>query len=154
MTRLVFDPALGLDEDALLDVVVALSERLRAHPNLRRPLDRVIGNRWADFELGLAHFLTAARARTGNHGGGLSAVFDAFPELTPEHVSDARDLFVETALAALPLHAAASLSDLADRVCDLALYALRPLPGGPSTVPLNQRIRQAEEMLRLGAGLR
>ncbi|MCA0417549.1 MAG: hypothetical protein LCH80_02340 [Proteobacteria bacterium] len=73
MTRLVFDHALGLDEDSLHDIVVILSERLRAHPRLRCPLDRVVGNRWSEFEHGLAHFLAALSARTGDHGGGLSA---------------------------------------------------------------------------------
>lgn len=153
MTRLVFDHALGVDEDGLREVVVTLSERLRAHPRLRRPLDRVIGNRWSEFEGGLAHFLAALSARTGDHGGGLLTLYEAFPELNPELVSDARDLFVETALAVLPLHAAASLSDLADRVCDLVLQALNPRPGKASTVPLKRRIEQAEEVLRIGAGL-
>ena len=151
--RLVFDQALGLDEDSLHDVVVILSERLRAHPRLRRPLDRVVGNRWSEFEHDLAHFLAALSARTGDHGGGLAALFEAFPELAPVHVADARDLFVESALAVLPLHAAASLSDLAENICDLALRALRPLPGETGVTPLSLRIEKAEETLRIGAGL-
>ena len=151
--RLVFDQAFGLDEDSLHDVVVALSDRLRAHPCLRRPLDRIIGNRWFEFEHDLAHFIAALGARTGDHGGGLAALFDAFPELKPEHVADARDLFVEAALAVLPLHAAASLSGLADTVCDLVLRALCPTAKSSAT-PLPLRIGQAEEALRIGAGLR
>ena len=151
--RLVFDQAFGLDEDSLHDVVAALSERLRAHPRLRRPLDRIIGNRWSEFEHDLAHFIAALGARTGDHGGGLAALFEAFPELAPEHVADARDLFVETALTVLPLHAAASLSDLADRVCDLALRALCPQAGQADALPLSLRIGKAEEILRIGAGL-
>lgn len=151
--RLVFDQAFGLDEDSLHDVVIALSERLRAHPRLRHPLDRIVGNRWSDFEQGLQHFLAALGARTGDHGGGLAAAFEAFPQLTPEHVADLRDLFVETALAVLPLHAAAGLSELADRVCDLALRALCPPPGRASTVPLARRISEAEDALRIGVGL-
>ena len=151
--RLVFDQAFGLDEDSLHDVVATLSERLRAHPLLRRPLDRVVGNRWSEFEHDLAHFLAALSARTGDHGGGLAALFEAFPELAPEHVADARDLFVESALAVLPLHAAASLSDVADRVCDLALRALHPRPGETGAMPLSARIDEAEEALRIGAGL-
>jgi len=154
VTRLVFDRALCLDEDSLRDVVVAFSERLRAHPRLRSPLDRIVGNRWHDFEVGLAHFLDALIARTGDHGGGLLALYEAFPELASEHVADARDLFLETALAVLPLHAAASLSGLADSVCDLALRALRPPTGAASATPLAHRIRDAEEALRVGAGLR
>ncbi|SDH07640.1 hypothetical protein [Bosea robiniae] len=151
--RLVFEQAFGLDEDSLHDVVATLSERLRAHSGLRRPLDRVVGNRWSEFEHDLAHFIAALGARTGDHGGGLAAVFAAFPELAPEHVIDARDLFAEAALAVLPLHAAASLSELTDRVCDLALRALRPQPGQDVTMPLSHRISEAEEALRIGAGL-
>ncbi|SIR35882.1 hypothetical protein [Bosea sp. TND4EK4] len=151
--RLVFDQAFGLDEDSLHDVVAVLSERLRAHPRLRRPLDRVVGNRWAEFEHDLTHFIAALSARTGDHGGGLAALFDAFPELAPEHVADARDLFVESALAILPLHAAASLSDLADSVCDLTLRALRLQSSETSAIPLPRRISEAEEALRIGAGL-
>ena len=82
------------------------------------------------------------------------ALFEAFPELAPEHVADARDLFVESALAILPLHAAASLSDLADSVCDLTLRALRPQSSETSAIPLPRRISEAEEALRIGAGLR
>jgi hypothetical protein len=152
--RLVFDQAFGPDEDSLHDVVATLSERLRAHPRLRRPLDRVVGNRWSEFEHDLMHFIAALGARTGDHGGGLAALFEAFPDLAPEHVTDARDLFVETALTVLPLHTAASLSDIADRVCDLALRALRPLPGETSSMPLSHRISEAEEALRIGASLR
>jgi hypothetical protein len=151
--RLVFDQALGLDEDSLHDVVVILSERLRAHPRLRRPLDRVVGNRWSEFERDLTHFITALSARTGDHGGGLAVLFEAFPELAPEHVADARDLFVESALAVLPLHAAASLSDLADSICDLALRALCPQAGREGAKPLSLRVGEAEEALRIGAGL-
>ncbi|MCA0417857.1 MAG: hypothetical protein LCH80_03940 [Proteobacteria bacterium] len=151
--RLVFDQVFGLDEDSLHDVVVTLSERLRAHPRLRRPFDRVVGNRWSAFEHDLVHFITALGARTGDHGGGLAALFEAFPELAPEHVTDARDLFVETALAVLPLHAAASLSGLADRVCDLALHALGSLTDETGAIPLSLRIGEAEEALRIGARL-
>ena len=99
------------------------------------------------------HFIAALGARTGDQGGGLAALFEACPELAPEHVADARDLFVESALAVLPLHAAASLSDLAESVCDLALRALRPLPGETGVTPLSLRIEKAEETLRIGAGL-
>lgn len=151
--RLVFDQAFGLDEDSLHDVVVTLSERLRAHPRLRRPLDRAVGNGWSEFERGLTHFITALGARTGDHGGGLAALFEAFPELAPEHVADARDVFVESALAVLPLHAAASLSGLADSVCDLALRALCPQAGQKGELPLRLRIGEAEETLRVGACL-
>ena len=151
--RLVFDQAFGLDEDSLHDVVATLSERLRAHPRLRRPLDRVVGNRWAEFEHDLTHFIAALGARTGDHGGGLAALFEAFPELAPEHVVDVRDLCVETALAILPLHADASLSDLADSVCDLTLRALRPPPSETSAMPLARRISAAEDALRIGVGL-
>ncbi len=151
--RLVFDQAFGLDEGSLHDVVAVLSERLRAHPRLRRPLDCVVGNRWAEFEHDLAHFIAALGARTGDHGGGLAALFEAFPELAPEHVADARELFVESALAVLPLHAAASLSDIADQVCDLALRALCPVPSETSSIPLPRRISEAEETLRIGVGL-
>lgn len=151
--RLVFDQGFGLDEDSLCDFVVILSERLRAHPRLRGPLDRVIGNRWSEFELDLTHFIAALGARTGDHGGGLVALFEAFPELAPEHVAEVRDLLVETALAVLPLHAAASLSDITDRICDLVLRILRPLPGQAGTMPLSLRIGEAEEILRIGAGL-
>lgn len=153
MTRLVFDQALGLDEDSLQDVVVALSERLRAHPRLRRPLDRIVGNRWDDFEIGLAHFLTALLRRTGDHGGGLLALYEAFPELAAEHVADARDLFMETAFAVLPLYAAASLLELADGVCDLAVRALCSQREADCTVPLIHRIREADQVLRIGVGL-
>ena len=83
----------------------------------------------------------------------MAALFEAFPELAPEHVVDVRDLFVETALAILPLHAAASLSDLADSVCDLTLRALRPPPSETSAMPLARRISAAEDALRIGVGL-
>lgn len=151
--RLVFSGSRGLDEDSLRDVVATLCERLCAHPRLRRPLDRVVGNRWLEFENDLTHFIAALGARTGDHGGGLAALFHAFPELTPEHVADARDLFVESALAVLPLHAAASLSDMADRVCDLALRTLSPQPDDSRARPLSIRIIEAEEALQIGAGL-
>jgi hypothetical protein len=154
VTRLVFDRVLCLDEDSLRDIILAFSERLRAHARLRSPLDRIVGNRWYDFEVGLEHFLTALIARTGDHGGGLLALYEAFPALAPEHVTDARDLFMETALTILPLHAAASLSELADSVCDLALRALNPETGTAITMPLACRIREAEEALRIGANLR
>ncbi|MGO4677756.1 hypothetical protein AB4Z40_33230 [Bosea sp. 2YAB26] len=153
MTRLVFDKALCLDEDSLRDVILAFCEGLRAHTRLRRPLDRVAGNRWYDFEVGLEHFLTALIARTGDHGGGLLALYEAFPALAPEHVTDARDLFMESALTILPLYAAASLSELVDSVCDLALRALCPATGTPFT-PIARRIRDAEEALRIGTSLR
>lgn len=152
--QLVYDQSFGLDEDSLLDFIATLSERLRAHPRLRRPLERVVGNRWSECEDGLAHFIAALGARTGDHGGGLAALFEAFPELAAEHVADARDIFVESALASLPLHAAASLSDMADRVCDLALRALCPRSGDTGAMPLSMRICEAEEALRIGAGLR
>lgn len=151
--RLVFDQAFGLAEDSLRDVVATLSERLRAHPRLRRPLDRVVGNRWSEFEHDLTHFIAVIGGRTGDHGGGLAALFEAFPELTPEHVADARDLFIDSALAVLPLHAAASLSDLADGVCDLALSILCPRTRQEGAMPLSLRISRAEEVLRIGVGL-
>ena len=42
---------------------------------------------------------------------------------------------------------------LADSVCDLTLRALRPQSSETSAIPLPRRISEAEEALRIGAGL-
>lgn len=154
MTGLVFDRVLGPDADSLHEIVVVLSDRLRSHPRLRHALDRIVGNRWQEFEEGLERFLAALMARTGYHGGGILALYEAFPELTPAHVVDACDLFMETAMTVLPMHAAASLAELSDSIGELVLQALRPAAGPLTSVSLARRIQEAEEALRLGASLR
>lgn len=154
MTGLVFDRRLGPDADSLHEIVTLLSDRLRSHPRLRGALDRIVGNRWQEFEEGLEQFLSALMARTGDHGGGILALYEAFPELTPAHVMDACDLFMETAMTVLPLHSAASLAELSDSIGELVLKALQPGGGPLAALPLAGRLREVDEALRSGAGLR
>ncbi|WP_157089725.1 hypothetical protein [Bosea sp. WAO] len=154
MATLVLDPSIFVDDDILRDIAESLSERLRRHRRLRGGLDRIIGNRWQEFEDDFARFLGALLFQTGEHGGAIVALHEAFPALEPDHVRDACEVFMEAALEVLPFHAAASLSELSEHVGALVLRALEPATSAAAAVPLAQRLNEAEEALRLGASLR
>ncbi len=154
MATLVLDQSIFVDDDILREIVQSLSERLRRHRRLRGGLDRVIGNRWEEFEQAFGHFLGALLLQTGEQGGGIIALHEAFPELAPDHVRDACEVFMEAALEVLPFHAAASLSELSEHVGALVLHALEPSTAQAAAIPLDRRLREAEETLRAGAGLR
>lgn len=154
MPPLLHDPSIFLDECTLHEIVLELSDRLRRHPRLRTPLDRVVGNRWHEFEDDFATFLSELTWLSGQQGGGIVALFEAFPDLGPEHVADACEVFMEAVLTVLPLHAAAAMTELAERVCDLALRALRPSSKLAVAIPLAERLKDADYALRVGAGLR
>lgn len=154
MATLVLDPSIFVDDDILHEIVQSLSERLRRHRRLRGGLDRIIGNRWQEFEDSFARFLGALLLQTGEQGGGIVALYEAFPELEPDHVRDACEVFMEAALEVLPFHAAASLSELSEHVGALVLRALEPATAAAAAMPLARRLSEAEEALRAGAGLR
>ena len=154
MAALVLDPSIFVDDEILHEIVQSLSERLRRHAGLRSGLDRVIGNRWEEFERDFAHFLGALLEQTGDHGGGIVALHQNFPALQPQHVRDACEVFMEAALEVLPFHAAASLSELSEHVGALVLRALEPATTAAAAMPLALRLNEAEEALRAGASLR
>ena len=154
MATLVLDPSIFVDDDILHEIVQSLSERLRRHRRLRGGLDKVIGNRWQEFEEGFARFLGALLLQTGEQGGGIVALHEVFPELAPDHVRDACEVFMQAALEVLPFHAAASLSELSEHVGALVLRALEPATEAAAAMPLARRLSEAEAALRAGAGLR
>lgn len=154
MAALLLDPSIFVDDEILHEIVQSLSERLRRHAGLRSGLDRVIGNRWEEFERDFAHFLGALLEQTGDHGGGIVALHQSFSALQPQHVRDACEVFMEAALEVLPFHAAASLSELSEHVGALVLRALEPATTTAAAMPLALRLNEAEEALRAGAGLR
>lgn len=154
MAALLLDPSIFVDDEILHDIVRSLSERLRRHARLRCGLDRIIGNRWEEFEQDFARFLGALLLQSGEQGGGIVALHESFPELRPEHVRDACEVFMEAALEVMPFHAAASLSELSEHVGGLVLRALEPPTEAAAALPLARRLSEAEAALRAGAGLR
>jgi hypothetical protein len=119
------DPSIYIDDSVIGDLVDELSYRLRKDPHLRPLLDRLVGNRWLEFEIGFARFWRAVVLQTGSHAEYVALVSIHFPDLNPEDVRRLSDIFLEASLAAVPLHAAACFSEISDAALSALGSALR-----------------------------
>jgi truncated hemoglobin YjbI len=119
------DPSIYIDDNVIGDLVEELSHRLRRDPHLRPLLDRLVGNRWDEFENGFARFWRAVVLQTGSHTEYVASVSNHFPDLNPEDVRRLSDIFLEASLTVVPLHAAACFSEISDAALSALSSALR-----------------------------
>ncbi len=149
MPCLPHDPSIFIDEDTIPELVEELSLRLRRNPLLRPVFDRLVGNRWYDFEQELTAFWLQILLQEGGHENAVEAAFGAGDRFEAEHIREACTVFLESSLAVLPFHAAASFTELAERIADVLIEAVGPK--GLPAATRRKRLLEAETILKAGA---
>jgi hypothetical protein len=126
MPCLPHDPSIFIDGDSIAEIVEALSLRLRKSRTLRPVLDRIVGNHWLEFELGLGDFLLKVLLLEGGHELAVEIAFSYDELFQPELIEEIGCLFLESSLATQPFHAAASITEITERISTNLLQALKP----------------------------
>jgi hypothetical protein len=126
MTCLPDDPGIYVDEQDIRALAADLCERLRASPGLRPLLNLSVGNRWLEFEQGLA----ALMARDLFDGAPMVPELDwlLLPEVSPAVLAEGLDHLLGACLLQFPLHVGAGLVERADNWV-VALDAVVGVPG-------------------------
>lgn len=140
-------PSIYLDDEDLDALCRDVSERLRRHRRLRPLLDRLVGNRWEDFEAELGTVLGASLFQTGGINVDLSWLSELHDEIGTDEIEAVREVFLDACLTGLPLYAAAAVNDIGDHLGELIADLLTQAT--PET--LDGRIRQVQATLRAGA---
>jgi hypothetical protein len=140
-------PSIYLDDEDLGALCREVSERLRRHQRLRSLLDRLIGNRWEDFEAGLGTVLGASLFETGGVDIDLSWLSEFRDEIGAPEIEAVREVFLDACLIGFPLYAASAVNDIGDRLGELIGDMLT------QTTPesFDVRMRQVQASLRAGA---
>jgi truncated hemoglobin YjbI len=116
MPCLPHDPSIFIEEDTISELVAAFSERLRRSSRLRPLFDRLVGNRWLEFEEQIAAFWTQVLLQFPTDPRQIDAAFHAAASLDGDDVEALAAVWLDACLAVFPLHAAASVTELAERI--------------------------------------
>lgn len=134
------DPSVYLEPEDIEALAADLCERLRASHTLRPLLNTCVGNRWYDFERGLAGLMARELFSDAPELPELDWLL--LPEASPSALAEAFDHLFEACLRRFPLNAAAALIEQAD-FWERALASVAKTPvrdRGPATARLRQRI--------------
>lgn len=140
MPCLPFDPSVYLESEDISQFAADVCERLRASDGLRPLLNRCVGNRWQEFEQGLANTMAGELFSEAPRVPELEWLL--LPEAAQAVLEEGYGHILDSCLACFPLHAAATLIDLADNwAAALQSVARQPSPGRAIALAhLQQRI--------------
>jgi hypothetical protein len=139
-------PAIFFDEDDIAGLIVALSERLRRDPRVRSVMDRLVGNRWYEAEQEIGAFLSASILMSAPPTIDFDWLARAMGVLTPDDIDALADILLAAALTAFPLHSAAVVSEICDRLVELARWIV-----GADSEERRQRLVEVHDRIRAGA---
>ncbi|MDL2403433.1 hypothetical protein [Rhizobium mayense] len=118
------DPSVYVDEATVFELIDEFSTRLRRTPALRAVLHRLIGNYWFEFEQNMAIVCENILLQQTLREALMDAFFERASALSADNIIEVRAVFLDACLTVLPLHAAASVSELFERAADLLQEAL------------------------------
>lgn len=121
MPTLAHDPSVFIDDFVIKEFVEDLCDRLRRSPMLRETLNRSVGNRWLDLEERLIAFIQNIAFAEGRREVAISQLFDHLPEIRAEEVNTACEIFIESCLSVFSFHAAASFSEIGERLTTIIM---------------------------------
>ncbi|MEH6718411.1 MAG: hypothetical protein V7704_05965 [Aurantimonas endophytica] len=110
----VFAPSIYFDDSDLEALAREFSERIRGDAALRPVLDRLVGNRWEDAELAIIEFLHASLFMRCHSGIDEDWLTRAAYDLNVVTLDLLRDILIDCAFVALPLHSAAVIAEISD----------------------------------------
>lgn len=116
MPCLPHDPSIFIEEDTIPELVAEFSDRLRRSRQLRPVFDRLVGNRWLDFEEQIAAFWTRVLLQDPTDPRQIDEAFRAAAVLGADDVATLAAIWLDACLAVFPFHAAASVTELAERI--------------------------------------
>lgn len=116
MPCLPHDPSIFIEEDTILELVAEFSDRLRRSQQLRPIFDRLVGNRWLDFEEQMAAFWTRVLLQAPTDPRQIDEAVHAVATLGANDITALAAVWLDACLSVFPLHAAASVTELAERI--------------------------------------
>jgi truncated hemoglobin YjbI len=116
MPCLPHDPSILIEEDTIAELVAEFSDRLRRSQRLRPLFDRLVGNRWLDFEEQIAAFWTRVLLQDPTDPRQVDEALHAVAGLGADDIAALAAIWLESCLAVFPFHAAASVTELAERI--------------------------------------
>ncbi len=124
MPCLPHDPSIYLDESTVSELVIDFSMRLRRNAALRTVLNRLVGNRWLEFEQGFGRICESILLQQEMEEDLIDVFFAHFDALSADDLAEAGGVFLDACLASLPLHAAASVNELFEKAAEVLYTAL------------------------------
>jgi hypothetical protein len=151
MAPLPNNPSVDMDAETAADLAVRFSDLLRREPLLFVHLNRLVGNRWEEFEVGFADIVLDIAFATGEQRLSLSAIHQKCPDLSQAAVDACEHAFIQACFQILPLHAAAMVAEPANRIAKLFKNALFSKGKSNSAAASEKLLAAADEALRVGA---
>lgn len=151
MPCLPHDPSIYIEASTIEDWVEEFSQRLRANRALKPSLDRAIGNRWYDFEQALRDFWLCILLQEGQHAAAVEAALEQIDHFPPALLDEVLSVLLDASLKVLPFYAAASLTELAERILGVLTAHCGPDWEAVSAGERRLRLARAREILTAGA---
>lgn len=119
-----FAPSVYFDDADIAAFVAEFSERVRRNGPLRAAMSQLVGNRWHDAELGMADFMAATLFM--NHRPAFDAdwLVATIRLLDADAIDSLAEIMLDCALVVFPLHSAAVMAEVADRLAEAVKQVL------------------------------
>lgn len=151
MANLPNNPSVDLDAETAKALAVCFSDLLRREPLLFGHLNRLVGNKWEEFETSLTRFVLDIAFATGEQRLSLRNIHQQCPDLSRDALSACEFAFIRACFQTFPLHAAATLAEPATRLVKLFEDALFTKEEANSAATRERLLAVADDALRIGA---